>query len=116
MNLDIDQEQSDQSRRCEGATVAKHNCWDHAFDSETNQKTHDPLPELAESFLSKISSPCKDAPSRTDAATCLDDILQQAADVALERFEVPPMQQAFIEGVTFGITRTQDLVLKIVAK
>jgi len=68
MNLDIDQEQSDQSRRCEGATMAKHNCWDHACTRETNETTHDPLPALAESCLSKISSLCTDAPGRMEAA------------------------------------------------
>lgn len=40
-------------------TCDGHNCWDHA----------DPLPALAESALSKLSSLRTDASGRTDAAT-----------------------------------------------
>lgn len=120
MNLEIDQEQSDQSRRCEGATMAKHNCWDHACTRETNETTHDPLPALAESCLSKISSLCTDAPGRMDAAPVYPTEASTAAragctyvqlfELAKQRYGHGAMLDAYTQGLFDGIESTAQRV------
>lgn len=82
-----------------------------------SQRTRESTQRIMGEALQKLASPLStDAPSRTDAATSVDAILQKGADEAERRFVHGELRYAFIEGMAFGMTEMQRLAVDVVTK